>query len=296
MAEYDIGMLRVFLLVYETGSVTTAAERLFLSQPSVSYTLRKLRAHFSDPLFVRRGTRLEPTPVAEERYPKLRRLVESMDEVMAPASAFRPETSTRRFRLRMTDVGVSGLLPRILQRVRAEAPSVVLDVESLNLATVVQDLRSGATDAAICTTRLDEPDLQRDELFTQAYAGLRPVGHPRIGERPTLPEYEAEEHVTVAISTGHTALDRHVRETGIQRRVALIVPTFAALPALLERTDLLSYAPTSVANRLVGLGQVETFALPFDVPITEIALYTVRRELPSAEFDWFRGALVEALR
>jgi DNA-binding transcriptional LysR family regulator len=296
MAEYDIGMLRVFLLVYETGSVTTTAERLFISQPSVSYTLRKLRGHFGDPLFVRRGQRLEPTPVAEERYPKLRRLVESMDEVMSNSAAFRPEKSTRRFRLRMTDVGVSGLLPRILQRVRSEAPRMVLDVESLNLATVVQDLRSGATDAAICTTRLDEADLQRDLLFTQDYAGLRPVGHPRIGDRPTLEEYEAEEHVTVAVSTGHTALDRRVREAGIQRKVALIVPTFSALPALLEGTDLLSYAPTSVANRLVGLGKVQTFELPFEVPLTEIALYTVRRELPSAEFDWFRGALVSALR
>lgn len=296
MAEYDIGMLRVFLLVYETGSVTATADRLYLSQPTVSYTLRKLRSHFGDPLFVRRGQRLEPTPVAEERYPKLRRLVESMDDVMAPASVFRPQTSTRRFRLRMTDVGVSGLLPRILRRFRAEAPNVVLDVETLNLSTVVQELRSGAADAAVCTSRLDEPDLQRDLLFSQAYRGLRAVGHPRIGENPTLEEYEAEEHIAVAVSTGHTMLDRYVRDHDINRRVALVVPTFSALPALLEGTDLLSYAPTNVANRLVAIGQVEAFTLPFDVPITESALYTVRRELPSAEFDWFRSTLVDALR
>src|SRR5688572_18857509 len=86
--EYDIGMLRVFLLVYETGSVTTSAERLYISQPSVSYTLRRLRLHFGDPLFQRRGQRLEPTSVADELYPKLRRLLESMDDVMARASSF----------------------------------------------------------------------------------------------------------------------------------------------------------------------------------------------------------------
>ncbi|RZI91903.1 MAG: LysR family transcriptional regulator, partial [Microbacterium sp.] len=274
MAEYDIGMLRVFLLVYETGSVTTTAERLYISQPSVSYTLRKLRVHFGDPLFVRRGQRLEPTPVAEDRYPKLRRLVESMDEVMAHSEPFHPSTVERRFRLRMTDVGVSGLLPRIVHRIRAEAPRAVLEVESLHLATIVQELRSGATDAVICTTRLDEPDLRRELLFRQEYIGLRPVDHPRIGPAPTLEEYEAEEHVTVAVSTGHTALDRRVRELGIQRRVALSVPTFSALPSLLEGTDLLSYAPTSVGHRLAALGHVETFALPFDLPITEIALYT----------------------
>lgn len=296
VSEYDIGMLRVFLLVYETGSVTTSAERLYISQPSVSYTLRRLRLHFSDQLFQRRGQRLEPTPVADELYPQLRRLLESMDDVMARASSFRPETSTRRFRMRMTDVGVGGLLPRILHRVRSEAPNVVLDIESLNLSTVVQDLRSGAADAAVCTTRLDEADLLRELLFTQEYAGICPVDHPRIGAEPTLAEYEAEQHVAVAVSTGHTALDQRVRELGIQRNVALVVPTFSALPQLLESTDLLAYAPTSVASRLVALGQVRMFQLPFDVPITEIALYTVRRELPSAEFDWFRQTMIDALR
>lgn len=296
MAGYDIGMLRVFVLVYETGSVTLAAERLFISQPSVSYTLRKLRAHFGDALFQRRGQRLEATPMAEELYPRLRRILESMDELMESSANFRPSTSTRRFRLRMTDVGISGLLPRILHRIRGEAPNVSLEVEQMHLSTITQELRAGSTDAAVCSTRLDSADLLREPLFSQQYIGICPEDHPRIGERPTLAEYEAEKHITVAVSTGHTALDQKVRELGVQRTVALVVPTFSALPSLLEQTDLLSYAPTSVANRLVRQGGVRTFPLPFEAAVSEIALYTVRRELPSAEFDWFRTTIVEALR
>lgn len=296
MAAYDIGMLRVFVLVYETGSVTLAAERLFISQPSVSYTLRKLRIHFGDVLFQRRGQRLEPTPVAEDLYPRLRRLLGSMDELMASSATFNPSTSRRHFRLRMTDVGISGLLPRILHRLREEAPHVGLEVELLNLPTIVQELRSGSTDAAVFSTRLDVSDLLRELLFRQEYIGICPVDHPRIGEEPTLAQYEAEKHITVAVSTGHTALDQKVRELGVQRHVALVVPTFAALPSLLEGTDLLSYAPTTVANRLVRQGGVRTFPLPFEVPVSEIALYTVRRELPSTEFDWFRKTVIEALQ
>ena len=82
MADYDLGMLRVFVLVYENNSVTVAAQRLYISQPSVSYTLRKLRTHFGDPLFQRRGQRLEPTLVAEELYPRLRRLIESIPSMI----------------------------------------------------------------------------------------------------------------------------------------------------------------------------------------------------------------------
>jgi DNA-binding transcriptional LysR family regulator len=296
MAEYDIGMLRVFVLVYETGSVTMAAERLFISQPSVSYTLRKLRNHFGDPLFQRRGQRLEATPVAEELYPRLRRLLESMDEIMSSSTTFHPSTSTRHFRLRMTDVGINGLLPRMLRRLRAEAPGVVLEVELLNLDSIVQELRTGATDAAILSTRLDAGDLLRQTLFKQQYIGICSVDHPRIGAAPTLGEYEAERHITVALSTGHTALDQRMRELDVQRTVAIVVPTFSSLPNLLEGGDLLSYAPTSVANRLVKQGSVRTFPLPFDAPNSEIALYTVRRELPSAEFDWFRTTVVDALQ
>ncbi|MGO4692477.1 LysR family transcriptional regulator [Glaciibacter sp. 2TAF33] len=295
MSTYDLGMLRVFVLIYETGSVTATADRLFVSQPSVSYTLRKLRTHFNDPLFQRRGQRLEPTPVAEDLHPQLRGLLESMDDVMSRTSAFRPETSTRRFRLRMTDVGVSGLLPRIFHRIRSEAPQVSLDIESLNLDTVVQNLRSGSTDAAVCTTRLDSPDLLREPLFTQEYVGLCAADHPRIGEAPSVAEYLAEEHITVATSTGHTALDQRVRDLGLRRTIALTVPTFSALPNLLAGTDLLSHAPTSVAHRLIATGELREFLLPFTVPITEIALYTIRRELPSAEFDWFRRAVVLAV-
>ncbi|MBO0907822.1 LysR family transcriptional regulator [Arthrobacter sunyaminii] len=296
MANYDLGMLRVFVLVYETGSVTHASERLFISQPSVSYTLRKLRSHFGDALFQRKGHHLEPTLLADELYPKLRRLLESLDDIMEAPGDFQPDTSTRRFRLRMTDVGVSGLLPSILRSVRTQAPGVTLEVEALNLATVLHDLRTGAADAAICTTRLDESDIRRDLLFNQEYVGLCAADHPRISEEPALGAYEDEEHVAVAISTGHTALDVRVRELGINRRVSVVIPTFSSLPDLLEGGELISYAPTGVASRLIRRHDVRAFRLPFDVPVTQVALYTLRRELPAADMEWFRHTIMSSVQ
>ncbi|SCL50514.1 transcriptional regulator, LysR family [Micromonospora eburnea] len=296
VVDYDIGMIRVFVLVYETASATATAERLFISQPSVSYTLRRLRNLFNDPLFLRRGNRLEPTPIAEDLYPRLRQLIESMDEVMSHASRFRPEESTRTFRLRLTDVGVTGLLPRILHRIRTEAPHVVLDVGALTFSTVVRELRSGQADAVICATRLDAPDLLREPLFTQAYVGVCAPDHPRIGATPTLAEFEFEQHVGVAGESGHRSYDLRIGELGIDRKVALVIPSFSGLPAVLAGTELLSFAPSSAAQRFESNGLLRVFALPFDVPISESALYTVRRELPSTEFDWFRRSLIEALR
>ena len=296
MSSYDLGMLRVFVLVYETGSVTHTSERLFISQPSVSYTLRKLRAHFGDTLFQRKGHRLEPTRLAHELYPKLRRLLESLDDIMETPGEFSPAVSGRRFRLRMTDVGVSGLLPSILRSVRSQAPGVTLEVEALNLATVLHDLRTGAADAAICTTRLDESDIRRDLLFNQEYVGLCAADHPRISEAPALGAYEDEEHVAVATSTGHTALDVRVRELGINRRVSVVIPTFSSLPDLLEGSELVSYAPTGVASRLIRRHEVRSFRLPFDVPVTQVAMYTLRRDLPAADLEWLRSTLMASVQ
>jgi DNA-binding transcriptional LysR family regulator len=296
MGSYDLGMVRTFVLIYETASVTATAERMYISQPSVSYTLRRLRNLFNDPLFLRRGNRLEPTAVAEDLYPRLRQLVESLDDVMSHASRFRPEKSTRTFRLRLTDVGATGLLPRILHRIRAEAPNVMLDVGALTFSTVIQELRSGQADAAICATRIDAPDLLREPLFTQAYVGVCAVGHPRIGAAPTRAEFEAEEHAGVAAENGHRSYDLRISELGIVRRVPVVMPSFSTLPAVLTGTDLLAFAPENVAQRFESAGLLRSFRLPFDVPISESALYTVRRKLPSAEFDWFRTSLIEALR
>lgn len=296
MASYDIGMVRTFVHVYETGSVTATADQLFLSQPSVSYTLRKLRDHFGDPLFRRRGHGLEPTAVAEELYPKLKRLLQSLDEVMEGAGTFEPASSTRRFRLRMTDVGVNGLLPLIVRRMQTQAPGIRLDVETLNLATAVHELRTGQTDAVVCTALLEEPDIHRDLLFTQTYAGLRAADHPRISDSPTLADYEAEQHVAVTPSSGHTALERRARELGIARRIALVVPNFSALPSLLRDTELLSYAPGSVADRLAGQSTLRTFRLPFDVPATQVALYTLHGEYPSPDLEWLRLTLATTVQ
>ena len=296
MADYDIGMIRVFVLIYETGSVTATAERLFLSQPSVSYTLRRLRTTLGDPLFVRRNQRLEPTSVAEDLYPRLRQLLDSLDDLMGRSPHFVPELSSRRFRLKLTDVGVSGLVPSIMRRVRSQAPGVVLDVGVFASSTAVQDLRAGKTDAVICSTRLDAPDLLRETLFTQAYVGVAAPDHPRIGDAPTIEEFEAEHHIAVGAETGHRAVDLRVQELGIKRRIALVIPSFSGLPSILAGTELLSFAPSPVAYLQAAMGQLKVFDLPFDVPIGEVGLYTIRREIPSPDVDWLRSCIIEALQ
>lgn len=289
--HYDIGMVRVFVAVHETLSVTAAAERLYLTQPSVSYALGKLRRLFADPLFVRRGHRLVPTRRADVLYPRLKELLEGMDGAMGATEAFDPATTRRTFTLMLSDVGVTGLLPRIVAAMHQHSPAARLQVGALRVLRAVDALRMGTVDAVVCTPTLEGDDLDRDFLFSQPYLGMCRPDHPRIGPRPTLAQYEAEQHVAVAPTTGHGVVATSVREHGVVRDVALTLPSFTGIASILAITDYLGFAPRSYAERFAGRGDVRTFELPFPVPESVVSLYTMRRAIPSPEVEWLRSLL-----
>ncbi|MGW0003654.1 LysR family transcriptional regulator [Nocardia grenadensis] len=293
--NYDFATIRAFVEVYRARSVTVAAENLFVSQPTVSYALGKMRRRFGDELFFRRDQQLVPTPVADTLYPQLRDLLERLDAVMSSAAEFDPATTTRTFRITLSDVGITGLLPKALAKFAAAAPHAQLVVHPLQLSRSVEELRTGTTDAVVCTPVLDGDDLTRIPLFTQPYIGVCRADNRRIGDTPTLEEFEDERHVTVIAEAGHTAVDARVRELGIRREVALTLPSFTGLAAAVAAGDLLGFAPRIYAERSQRFGEVRLFGLPFEVPRSTVSLYTVHRALPSPEIDWLRSLLIETL-
>ncbi|MEY8037769.1 LysR family transcriptional regulator [Saccharopolyspora cebuensis] len=296
MAEVDLNLLKTFVLLYETRSVTRTAEALVLTQPSVSHALRRLRRQFHDELFVRSPRGLEPTGTADRMYPRLHQALEVIAETVADVAEFDPATSDRTFRIRATDLGEISLLPAILSRLERRAPGCSVEVQQLDVAGAARALREGAADAVICTPRIDAPDLRRDPLFQEHYVGLCATGHPRIGDRPALADYLAERHIAVHAAAGHVDADEELRRRGHHRDVAVRVPHFSVLPELLARTHYLSAVPSRVAGLFTRSSAVRTFALPLGIPDVEVALYTYRRALPAPGVDWFRERIREALR
>jgi DNA-binding transcriptional LysR family regulator len=124
----DLNLVRVFVTIYETKSVTAAAERLFLTQPSVSYALARLRIALQDPLFVRGADGMTPTMCGELTYKKFSEAIASIDSAVELTKRFDPNTSSQRFRLAMSDIGELIFLPPILRLLQREAPNVELEV------------------------------------------------------------------------------------------------------------------------------------------------------------------------
>ncbi|MDC4276368.1 LysR family transcriptional regulator, partial [Acinetobacter baumannii] len=117
----DLSLIKVFLVIYETKNISHAAERLNLSQPSVTYNLNRLRKFLNDPLFERDRFGVKPTKMAQNLYPSFKNSVAEIEFTIASVQQFNPETSRRVFRLGLSDLGEICLLPSLIQYISKEA-------------------------------------------------------------------------------------------------------------------------------------------------------------------------------
>lgn len=295
MDSPDLNLVKTFVLLYETRSVTGTAELLFITQPSVSYALRRLRRRFDDELFTRSAGGLVPTPLATTLYPPLRQALEVVNEAISSAGRFEPAETERTFRLCATDLGELTLLPKILTALNTRAPRCRVEVSPLHMETAADSLRRGTVDVVICTPRIDAPDLERRTLIRERYVGLCTASHPRIRDAPTLDEYLDERHIVVDSTAGHHAGDDVLVRLGRHRTVAARVPHFTVLPEIIASTPHLALVPYGVVESFTRRADVRQFVLPFEIPTVEVALYTLRRAVPSPGIAWFRDLINEVL-
>jgi DNA-binding transcriptional LysR family regulator len=145
MDHLDLNLIRVFVAIYETRSVTQAPERLDVTQPTISYGLAKMRQVYADRLFSRSGAGLVPTGLAEQLFERFREALATIESTLEQQSPFDAALSTRRFRLAMSDIGVLYFVPPLLRRFQEVAPRIVIDVSQISV-NVGEDLAAGRLD------------------------------------------------------------------------------------------------------------------------------------------------------
>ncbi|MBD3895961.1 LysR family transcriptional regulator [Halomonas sp. ML-15] len=294
MAHADLNLVRTFVLLYETRSVTLTAQRLFVTQPSVSYALSRLREQFDDRLFVRGRDGMEPTVTARQLYPSLRDALHQLEATLASGRDFDPASCTRRFRLALTDLGEMSLLPGILARLHAEAPGMELEVVALEIDRAGDWLTSGKVNAVICSRPLAADGIQRRALFEDRYVCLSdPLA--LAGEPLSLARFSAGRHVVVASASGHGLAEEVMRRDGIQRKVSLEIPHFSVLPQILQGSDLLAILPAQIANGFAARTPLVVSELPFSVPPFEVTLYYHAGAARAPAQRWFCDGIVAAI-
>nr|WP_232374538.1 LysR family transcriptional regulator [Pseudomonas chlororaphis] len=290
----DINLLLTLDVLLAEHNVTRAAQRLHLSQPSVSVHLAKLRELFDDPLLLPGPRGMRPTARAEALREPLRRALEALELAVAPASPFDPGAATQTWSVAASDYGESTVLLPALAGLRAAAPGTRLAVHELDPAQMVRQVEQGVIDLALHTREDAPPGLRHRVLFSERYVLVGRAGHPRLRRRPSLAQFGKLEHVVVSPDGGgfHGITDSVLAQAGLARRVVLSVPHFLFVLSALASTDLVAMLPARLVRDNPALKVVEP---PLAVPGYEMVMLWHERSHRDPAHRWLREFIVAAL-
>jgi DNA-binding transcriptional LysR family regulator len=288
----DARMLVLFDEIYRAQSMTRAADRLGVSQPTASIWLGKLRRQWRDPLFVRTSAGMQPTPRADALIGPAREALTLLRGLSGGAQAFDPGSAQRKFRICMTDASHITLLPRILAHVRGAGPNVGLDVANISSGTAHM-LETGEADLALGYIPRLEAGFHEQPLYTQDFICLVSALHPRVGAVFTARAYKEEGHIGILSSTSYPMLQDALRKQGIERRVQLELPGFLGLAAIVSSTDLVATVPRTIGEALARMGPIRIFPCPVKVPTFTVKQYWHARYHHDRGVRWLRGVCAQ---
>ena len=296
MSKVDLNLLPIAIALYDELGVSRAAQALGMSQPAVSMALRKLRAAFKDPLFVRAPNGITPTPRAHALVRAARPLVTELQASLLAEEHFNPGLSERPFTFALSDVGEMVFLPRLLERLRAQAPNASIRSVSMPPHQIADGLESGEIDLAIGYF----PDLGRSSffqqrLFTHAFACLLRAGHPRRSRRLSLDDFLAMEHAVVrAEGRSQEIFERFLERRRIQRKIVLLTPHFLSLPMVIARSDLVTTVPHALGVYFSRLSPELALARPpFDIAGFDLKQHWHRKYHNDSRSQWLRKQVAQ---
>lgn len=269
----DLHLLKVFHAIYHAKSVTTAAEKLGLTQSALSHSLKRLRELFQDDIFLRSGAVMVPTPRAQTLLGPVCRIIETFESEILSVAVFDSKLARREFSLAMTDMAEVVFLPPLMRHFRQHAPRCTLRTRRLSNDQMVKALEDGVAELAIGNIPEAHGSNFRQTLFTHDFVVLAWADHPRLGTRLTWDEYQREEHIVVTSGSDTSLQERTLSPLGIKRKVYLTVGGFLSVPWLIQKTELIATVPTRLSEGIAEAAMVKQLALP--QPAEPYALQTL---------------------
>lgn len=293
MSKPDLNLLITLDVLLTEGSVARAARRLRLSASAMSRALARLRSAVGDPLLVRAGRGLVPTPRAIELRDQVGPLVKEAESMLRPAKQLDLKNLSRTFTLRTSEGFVENFGPSLIARVSEQAPGVTLcfmlkpDKDSGPLRDGTVDLETGVVSSAI------GPEVRAQALFRDHFVGVVRLGHPLCKGRITPSRYAAFGHIAVSRpGLEMAAINEAMAALGKERRIVTIVGGFATALSLARSSELVATVP----ERHTGILRVgmHSFSLPFATPEFNISMLWHPRMDADPAHRWLRDCLRSA--
>jgi DNA-binding transcriptional LysR family regulator len=288
LGTLDLRLLLLFDSIATLGSVSATARALDIPQPAVSQGLRRLRLLFNDELFLRASRRMEPTVLAASLRGPIGDIVRIARAGILSTPVFDPRESQREFRIAATDFGAVTLLTLLLPRLAETAPDVRLRLTTMN-AGIFGDLDAGRLDLGIGIITGTAPNVRSQTVFVDRYALAMRAGHPALQGRPSAAVFRRAKYVVVTSLIGTIEDAVTILQTSVAPdQIAMRVPTYAILPAILTRTDLVALVPSTTGRTMFPGHEIAYVKPPFTLP--QITVATVWHERSDADpaLRWLR--------
>ncbi|PTR34073.1 LysR family transcriptional regulator [Luteibacter sp. OK325] len=311
--NFDLNLLRIFDAVMQERSVLRASQKLFLSQSAVSHSLRRLRETLDDELFIRTVAGMQPTARALLLADPVRRALASL-EVGIGLQKFDPASSNKVFTIAASDSITTVMLPRILKILAAEAPRIDIVVRPSTRIDLAEQLDLGRIDVAVGTFSTAASRFHSDRLFD--YDDVLITRAPRTRTVMTMEDFSNLSLMVVSLGGDHEgAVDGYISERGLARRsemydrlsyeracagcakvsrIAVALPHFMAIPALLDDTQLAAIVPRPLAAVFAQTYPIGTYELPYATKRFEVSSLWHERLTGDGSHDWLHGVIRRA--
>lgn len=296
MTRPDLNLLVTLDVLLAEASVARAARRLQLSPSAMSRALARLRETTGDPLLVRAGRSLVPTPRALELRERVSQLVQDGETALRPVGKLDLPQLVRTFTLRTSEGFVENFGPALMGRIGQEAPAVRLrflpksDKDSTPLREGAIDLETGVLEQAT------SPEVRSQALFRDRYIGVVREGHPLGKGRITPVRYAAGRHISVSRrGPGQDPIDEALQSIGLERAVVVaLIGGFATALALARASDLIASVPERHTGNLRD--GMHSFPLPVSLPGFTVSLLWHPRLDADPAHRWMRGLVRDVCR
>lgn len=300
LTEIDLNLMLVMHVVLEERSVTRAAKRLHVTPPAVSNSLGRLRELLGDPLFVRQGRGVVPTPFTLELESELAGAIASMERVVTGKVPLDPAQLERSFVIACSDVDRLCAVPRIVDVLSERMPRAALHVVSIDRLLAAGGLASGGADVSIAPHRDPlPPGLHDVPLYRDRPVMVVRADHPGVGARLTPRVFNELSHIDIRMALGdpgigHAIAERGLAAAGLRRRIAVTVPDCLTAAMVAARTDHAAGVPKRLADQFaasLGLRVLRFPGPPFEFRMQLVWHDRTHADEPAA---WFRRAVQDA--
>jgi DNA-binding transcriptional LysR family regulator len=295
LKRIDLNLLVTLEVLLTERSVTRAAARLNLSQPSVSVQLAKLREIYHDPLLLPSSRGMLPTTRALGLLTPLRQTLADLGRLVAQEQPFDPLQAEMTWQLAAADAAEYAILLPMLPKLRLAAPKSRLAIREASPKNMSRDLADGVIDLGFLAREEAPAELRHRQLFHENYLLVGRHDHPLLQTPPSLEQFCQLEFVMVSQDGGgfRTQIDTLLEAQGLTRRVVMSLPHFLFIPTLLARSDMVAMLPSRMLGEL--LGSLRTCPVPLELPGYDMVMVWHERSHLDPAHSWLREQVVAAL-